>query len=157
MTEARDVVLCHKFIYIVPRLILDCNIKSVSRKEKINAGFFLKMWWHITSYFKRSVKTMKIKYKYYICRCGKKIIPLTNPSRCPHCGRVTRLKWGMCYGEESTCNSTPRRRLASQGSWKFACDCTYPNAESCNWCCTSNFAASRVWISDPSPKRSNQR
>lgn len=35
---------------------------------------------------------MTIKYKYYICHCGKKIIPVTNPSRCPHCGRVTRLK-----------------------------------------------------------------
>ena len=23
---------------------------------------------------------MTIKYKYYICRCGKKIIPVTNPS-----------------------------------------------------------------------------
>ena len=35
---------------------------------------------------------MKIKYTYYICRCGKKIIPVTNPSKCPHCGRVTILK-----------------------------------------------------------------
>lgn len=35
---------------------------------------------------------MKIKYQYYICRCGRKIIPLTNPSRCPYCGRVTRLR-----------------------------------------------------------------
>lgn len=34
---------------------------------------------------------MKIKYKYYICACGKKIIPVTNPSKCPHCGRVTKL------------------------------------------------------------------
>lgn len=23
---------------------------------------------------------MTIKYKYYICRCGKRIIPVTNPS-----------------------------------------------------------------------------
>ena len=33
-----------------------------------------------------------IKYTYYVCRCGKRIIPLTNPCRCPHCGRVTRLR-----------------------------------------------------------------
>lgn len=35
---------------------------------------------------------MSIKYKYYICQCGKKIIPFTNPCECPHCGRVTRLR-----------------------------------------------------------------
>lgn len=33
-----------------------------------------------------------IKYTYYICRCGKKIIPFTNPCKCPHCGRVTVLR-----------------------------------------------------------------
>lgn len=35
---------------------------------------------------------MKIKYSYYICRCGKKIVPFSNPCKCPHCGRVTILK-----------------------------------------------------------------
>ena len=35
---------------------------------------------------------MKIKYKYYICQCGKRIIPFTNPCKCPHCGRITRLR-----------------------------------------------------------------
>ncbi len=35
---------------------------------------------------------MKIKYTYYHCKCGRKIIPVTNPSKCPYCGRVTRLK-----------------------------------------------------------------
>ena len=35
---------------------------------------------------------MTIKYKYYICRCGERIIPVTNPSKSPYCGRVTRLK-----------------------------------------------------------------
>lgn len=35
---------------------------------------------------------MKIKYKYYTCRCGKKLIPTTNPSKCPYCGRITALK-----------------------------------------------------------------
>lgn len=38
------------------------------------------------------VINMTIKYKYYICCCGKRIIPVTNPSKCPHCGRVTCLK-----------------------------------------------------------------
>lgn len=37
---------------------------------------------------------MKLRYKYYVCRCGRKIIPVSNPSKCPHCGRVTILKWG---------------------------------------------------------------
>lgn len=35
---------------------------------------------------------MKIRYKYYVCRCGRKIVPVTNPSVCPHCKRVTYLK-----------------------------------------------------------------
>ena len=35
---------------------------------------------------------MKIKYTYYYCKCGRKIIPVTNPSKCPYCGRVMRLK-----------------------------------------------------------------
>jgi DNA-directed RNA polymerase subunit RPC12/RpoP len=35
---------------------------------------------------------MKIKYTYYICRCGRRVIPLTNPCKCPHCGRITRLR-----------------------------------------------------------------
>ena len=42
---------------------------------------------------------MRIKYKYYICACGRRIIPVTNPSKCPHCGRVTRLKWGNAMGK----------------------------------------------------------
>lgn len=39
------------------------------------------------------MKNIKLKYTYYICKCGRKIIPVTNPSKCPHCGRITRLKW----------------------------------------------------------------
>ncbi len=35
---------------------------------------------------------MRIKYTYYTCRCGRRVIPLTNPCRCPYCGRVTQLR-----------------------------------------------------------------
>lgn len=37
-------------------------------------------------------KGVKIKYKYYICQCGKRVIPFTNPCICPHCGRLTHLR-----------------------------------------------------------------
>lgn len=40
----------------------------------------------------KEVLNMSIKYLYYICRCGKRVIPLSNPSKCPHCGRVTCLR-----------------------------------------------------------------
>jgi len=33
-----------------------------------------------------------VKYTYYICGCGRKLIPKTNPSKCPYCGRVTTLR-----------------------------------------------------------------
>ena len=29
---------------------------------------------------------------YYICKCGRKLYPVTNPSKCPYCGRVTIIK-----------------------------------------------------------------
>ena len=35
---------------------------------------------------------MTIKYKCYICRCGKRLIPVSNPSKCPYCGRIAWLK-----------------------------------------------------------------
>lgn len=35
---------------------------------------------------------VKIKYPYYICGCGRKLIPNSNPSKCPYCGRVTIIK-----------------------------------------------------------------
>lgn len=36
---------------------------------------------------------IKIKYRYYICGgCGRRLIPRTNPSKCPHCGKVTIIK-----------------------------------------------------------------
>lgn len=27
----------------------------------------------------------------YTCRCGRKLTPVTNPSRCPYCDTVTKL------------------------------------------------------------------
>ncbi len=35
---------------------------------------------------------MRIKIPYYICKCGRRLTPVTNPSKCPYCGRVTILK-----------------------------------------------------------------
>lgn len=33
-----------------------------------------------------------LKYKYYLCRCGRRVIPFSNPCKCPHCGHVTWLR-----------------------------------------------------------------
>lgn len=35
---------------------------------------------------------IKYNYKYYICKCGRKLIPSGNPSKCPYCGHTTILK-----------------------------------------------------------------
>ncbi len=35
---------------------------------------------------------IKLTYKYYVCRCGRKIIPLTNPNKCPYCGTITKVR-----------------------------------------------------------------
>ncbi len=35
---------------------------------------------------------VKVKYRYYICGCGRKLVPVGNPSKCPYCGRVTIVK-----------------------------------------------------------------
>ena len=31
------------------------------------------------------------KFKYYRCSCGNEVVPVANPSKCLHCGRITLI------------------------------------------------------------------
>ena len=101
-TEAQEVYFVRKALtlYHIKFLLAIRNLCSERKKQ----AFFLSVMYNVTmnstTYFKEKINIMKIIY--YICRCGRKLYPVTNPSRCPYCGRVTVLrKWGCIWAKIS--------------------------------------------------------